>query len=76
MTPQPPTNLRVAHPDGTSTPVEVTFVGTEPKEIAGDIHIVDIWEVTSIVNWNPGDHWDADEWPEEFAIRSRRVGVR
>lgn len=70
------TNLRVAHPDGTSTPVDTEFVGTEPREANGEIYIVDVYEVTSIVNWNPGDQWEADKWPDVCSIRSHRVGVR
>ncbi|MGB3484008.1 MAG: hypothetical protein WBB07_17555 [Mycobacterium sp.] len=68
--------LRIAHPDGTSTPVDVTFVGTEPREVNGEIYIIDIWETTSIVVWNAGDRWEADEEPDYFAIRSHRVGTR
>lgn len=72
----PPQGVRVAHPDGTHTPVEVRYVDSEPREIDGEIYIVEIWEATQILNWNPGDHLETDHLPGPCVIRTHRVGVR
>lgn len=65
--------LRVVHTDGTHTPVEVRYVGTEPREAAGEIYLCQIWEVTSIIRWTTGDKWQANKQPDGcFIIRTNR----
>ena len=71
-----PRNVRIEHPDGTTTPIEVKYVGTEPRHVNDDIYIVEIWEATTIVNWNHGDRIEADHLPPVCAIRTHRVGLR
>ena len=75
-TPQPPPNFHVRHIDGTRTPLECVFIDKEPREVNGDIFIVDIWEVATVVAWKPGDMIDADDWPQASAIRAHRVGEK
>jgi hypothetical protein len=76
-TPTPPEGVRIAHPDGTSTPFELAYVGTEPRQVNGDIYIVDIWEATTVVEWNAGDKLAIDREPDGcFTIRMDRVGMR
>lgn len=75
-TPNAPRGVRIVHPDGTATPVEVEFIGTEPREAYGDIFIVDIWQVTTVVSWDDGDRLDFDWRPDMCVIRTYRVGVR
>lgn len=75
-----PTNIRVVHSDGSSTPFEVEHVGREPRVVEpGEIVIVDVYEATSVLAWREGDRV-AFDWPEDntgaCAIRTRRLGER
>lgn len=69
-------HVRVEHADGSSTPVDLTFTGREPREVRGEIFIVDCWESTTVLNWLPDDRLVGDPVPTDCAIRTHRVGVR
>lgn len=78
MTTQPdaPQNLRIVHADGTHTPVEVVYIGKEPRQVGDEIYILDKWEITTVVAWRRGDHLDADWMPDATIIGLNRVGTR
>lgn len=74
MTPQEPRNVRIVHADGSVTPVEVEFLGTEPREAHGDIFIVDRWQVTTDTFVTEGDRLMGDFDPDRcFSVIYRRV---
>ena len=70
-----PTNVRIAHPDGTETPVELVFIGTEPMALEGDVYIIDRWQITTETFMAEGDRL-VGEIPENYSIVTRQVGMR
>jgi hypothetical protein len=70
-----PENLRIVHPDGTSTPLDVEFIGTEPREIDGDIRIISHYVVTTPTFMADGDRLDGDNL-DDCSIGVKHAGVR
>jgi len=72
-----PQGVRIRHSDGSSTPVELQFMGRRPQQTRnGDIRIIDVWQVTTVVSWAPGDRFEADMVPGSCSIGFHRVGVK
>lgn len=75
-TPEAPQGVRIIRTDGTVTPVEVEFIGTEPEQIDGEVYIINRWKVATDTFMGPGDQLDADVVPAYSSIVLMRVGVR
>lgn len=59
-----PRGVRVVRADGSITPVDVAFIGTEPKELDGEIYVVNRYAITTQTFIAAGDRIDADHFPE------------
>lgn len=73
MTPQAPHNVRIVHADGSIQPVDVEFIGTDPREILDDIHIINRWQIVTETFMAEGDRIEADFIPDDCSIIARRV---
>lgn len=62
MTTRHPENVRILHPSGTTTPVEVEYLGTEPRAVDGEIYIVERYAIKGTF-LAKGDRIEADWMP-------------